>query len=147
MGGKLDPVILNHVLQCVVATQSGQSTFSCELLDVAANNIVHSIFLEGPVLIPDHLELPIDLPQQEATLEELEGHVVETENLKISTHKPRVLIRAQLASRDLGEHPPADLDDESRNVEGKEIYNLIDGFSASDEVASPQKLQYLDQLI
>lgn len=143
MGRELHPVVLDHVLQRVVATQSGQATFPCELLDIATDDIVHSVLFEGAILVPDHLELPVDLPQQEAAFQELEWHVVEAEDLKISTDKPGVRIRPELASGDLGEHPAADLDNESRDVEGKEIDDLIDGFSACDEIASTQKLKHL----
>lgn len=86
------PVVLYHILQCVVATQSCQSPLSCECLYVATDYVVHPVFLEGAVLVPNHLEFTVNLPQQEAALEKLEGEVVEAEYSEISPDEEGVFV-------------------------------------------------------
>jgi hypothetical protein len=63
MSCKLNPVIFDHSLERVIATQRRQSPLPCELLYITADDVVHPVFLKGTVLVPDHLELSIDLPQ------------------------------------------------------------------------------------
>ena len=60
---KFDPIVPDHVLQGIVAAQGGQAPLSGELFDVAADDVVHPVFLECPVLVPNHLELSVYLPQ------------------------------------------------------------------------------------
>jgi hypothetical protein len=147
VGGELHPVVLYHSLQRNVATESGQPALTSDLLDVAADDVVHSVLLEGAVLVPDHLELTVDLPQQEAPLEELEGEVVELENLEVAPHEEGVRVGPQLTPGNLGKDPPADLDNHPGNIERKEVDNFIDRGCAGDEVAPAQKLEHLDELV
>jgi hypothetical protein len=117
MRRELDPIILNHVLKRIIATERGQPALTGELFDVRANDVVHAVLLEGAVLVPDHLELTVDLPKQEPTLYELKREVVELEYLKIPTHEPGIGIGGKLPSSYLRKDPTANLDDHPGDVE------------------------------
>lgn len=119
MGCELHPVILNHVLQSVIATQGRKASFSGELLHITADNIVEAVLLEGSILIPDHFELPIDLPKQKSALDELEREVVELQKLKIAFNEEGIFIWRKFSSGNLHEDPSKDLDDDSRDVQSE----------------------------
>lgn len=147
MRGEFDPIILYHVFQGVVATQSGKASLPCELFYVAADDVVHPVFFEGAILVPNHLEFTVYLPQQKSALDKLEGEVVELEYLKISTNEPGVSIRFQLPPSYLCKHPTANLDDHSRDVQREQIHNFIEGFNTGDEISASEELQHFNQLI
>ena len=127
VGGELDPVVLDDCLQSIVVTERRQAPLTGELLYVTSNDVLHSVLLEGAVLVPNHLELPVDLPQQESPLDELKWHVVELEDLEITTHEPRISIGTQLSTSYLRKPPTADLDDQPRDVESEKIDNFVKG--------------------
>ena len=147
MGCKFHPVVLYHALQGVVAAQGRQAALAGDGLDVAAYDVLQPVLLEGAVLVPDHLELAVDLPQEEAALDHLEGEVVEPEQPEVAPHEERVLIGRQLPPGELGEEPPADLDGDSGYIEREQVDDLVDGLRASHEIAAAQVLQDLDELI
>ena len=62
MRGELYPIVLYHVFEGVVATQSGKASLPCELFYVAADDVIHAVFFERAILIPNHLEFTIYLP-------------------------------------------------------------------------------------
>ena len=92
MGGVLYPVVFYDILEGVVATQSCQSSLSCKCLYVASYYVIHAVFLEGSVLVPNHLEFTINLPEQETTLKELEREIVESEYFEVTTDEERVFV-------------------------------------------------------
>lgn len=60
---------------------------------MATDYVLQAVFFEGAVLVPDHLELAVDLPEQESTLYHFEGEVVEPKQPEVSTHEKGVLVR------------------------------------------------------
>ena len=93
MGREFHPVVPDHVLQRLVATQRSQPSLPGYILHIATNDIIESIFLKGSVLVPNHLEFPRYLPQQKPALDEFKGHVVKLEYFEVPLDKERVCIR------------------------------------------------------
>ena len=92
MGCELHPVILYHAFESVVAAEGGQSALSSYGLDVAAYDVLQAVFLEGAVLVPNHLELSVNLPEQKAPLDNLKGEVIEPKQPEISPYEKGILI-------------------------------------------------------
>lgn len=84
---------------------------------MTAYDVLQPVFLEGSVLVPDHLELPVYLPQQKATFDDLEGEVIEPKHPEVAPHEERILIWLQFPPHDLSEDPPADLNSDSGYIE------------------------------
>jgi len=102
----LHPVILYHILQRVIAAQCRQPPLPCERLYVLSHDVLEAVFLKGTVLVPNHFELAVYLPEEESALEELEGEIVEAEYLEVSSDEEGVLIGLEFASSEFGEDPP-----------------------------------------
>lgn len=136
MGRELHPIVLYHVFQRVVAAQGREAALTGNLLHVASDYIIETVLLEGSVLVPDHLELPIDLPQQKSALYELEREVVELQKLEVASDEEGIRIRSQFSSCNLHEDPPQDLDGDSWDVEREEIDDFVDGSSSCYEVSA-----------
>ena len=92
MSGVLYPIVFYDILEGVVATQSCQSSLSCKCLYVASYYVIHAVFLEGSVLVPNHLEFAVNLPKQKPTLQELEREIVESEYFEIPPNEERICV-------------------------------------------------------
>lgn len=59
---------------------------------MAAYDVLQPVFLEGAILVPDHLELPVYLPQQKPTFDDLKREVIEPKHPEVAPNKKWVLI-------------------------------------------------------
>jgi len=102
---KFNPVVLNHIFQCLIATQRSQSALSCNLLNVAADHIVQSESLKCPILPPNHSEFPLNLPNQKPPLEKLKRNKPKSKYIKVSLHEPRIFVRGEFDPEDCTKQP------------------------------------------
>lgn len=146
MGHELNPIVLDHVLQSLIATQSCQATFSSQVFYFAAHHVVHSELLEGFVLEPNLSELAIDLPHEEGFFESFEGKIIELADFEVSFDEPGVLVGFEFDSKQFDDKESANFDEQSGYVECEEVDYFIDGGGACDEVAS-HEFEYFDEFI
>ena len=136
MSGKLDPIVFDDVLERVVAAECCESPLPGDLFDVAPDDVVESVFLEGSVLVPNHLKLSVNLPEQKPPFQKFERKVVEFYETKVAPHEERVCVWPQLSSSYLREDPSANLYNQPWNIESKKVHYFIYSFCSSYEIAS-----------
>jgi hypothetical protein len=116
------------------------------LLHVAPHHVIHPRYVEGSVLLVHHPKFAVNLPQQEAAFEKLEGEVVELKDAEVAPHEEGIAVRLQLPAGDFGEGPTDDFYDEARDVEGEEVDDFVDGGSASKKIAA-EEVQDVDEIV
>lgn len=116
------------------------------MFDWTSFNIVQAKSFECNILEENCMEMPVDLILEESSFEILEGEVVKLQNFEVSLEEPRIFIRFKLFPGNCTKNPSEWLEDHSRDVEGEEIDDFVDGCRSSNVVAS-HEIKHLDKLV